>query len=745
MARVLKVVGLLLLLASVTSVHARDSDPHHFWRLSDSLWHLPPHLRFYELGRRGYTSQSLFSGADTGIGLRLVGKWGAGQSVDVTGRESLVFLSRGSEVVVIDFNAAGNFSVLAHIQVMGIVTRSVLVGNRLYVGTIGGGLGGVYVFDVSDAAHPVRLGSVSTQLYDLDVKDSLVFTTFAAAFQVFNFADPANPRLVGFCVDSGFQVRVNNGYAYLAGRWGLYILDVRDPTRPGRIASWGNNGFSIGVRGNICCVSCEDYNEPGEFTFFILDITDPAHPNPLSVIDSCGGYEIYLADSLVFLSGYYTGGHEFRILSIRDSTHPRTLGWCRTPGDNFGVWAAPSKRLGFVADWDRGLAVIDIHNLGAPVLDTLLLPASSSRDVAVSGNYLYVANSLSMKVLDISDPGLPREVAAAVESCGRDLGHACIVVQDSFAYIDEPPSAGLRSIDISNPLAPRRAGLVRTYNSPDDMVLRDSFLYLAEYARFEVVNIARPREPVLVGGCQIGTMGGAGISLQDSFAYVAGPDNGLTIVNIANPRNPRVVQVMNHMHALGCCVRDTLLFVGNYDDSLYIWNVRNPASPLLVSATNVEDCGMDIVLRGNYAYVGRDGLGVIDISDILNPRLIQHITTPWAVKKVVCDERYVYAALYDAGIGIYETTQVGINEISQVATAKRVWVSPNPTRGIISVAGVKNQAEIRIRDVTGRLVFTQSVAKEERVKLDIRRLSAGLYFLEQGCAGKLKVIKLIKQ
>jgi len=29
--------------------------------------------------------------------------------------------------------------------------------------------------------------------------------------------------------------------------------------------------------------------------------------------------------------------------------------------------------------------------------------------------------------------------------------------------------------------------------------------------------------------------------------------------------------------------------------------------------------------------------------------------------------------------------------------------------------------------------------------LDIRRLSAGLYFLEQGCAGKLKVIKLIKQ
>jgi len=751
MARVLKVVGLLLLLASVTSVHARDSDPHHFWRLSDSLWHLPPHLRFYELGRRGYTSQSLFSGADTGIGLRLVGKWGAGQSVDVTGRESLVFLSRGSEVVVIDFNAAGNFSVLAHIQVMGIVTRSVLVGNRLYVGTIGGGLGGVYVFDVSDAAHPVRLGSVSTQLYDLDVKDSLVFTTFFAAFRVFNFADPANPRLVGFCVDSGFQVRVNNGYAYLAGRWGLYILDVRDPTRPGRIASWGNNGFSIGVRGNICCVSCEDYNEPGEFTFFILDITDPAHPNPLSVIDSCGGYEIYLADSLVFLSGYYTGGHEFRILSIRDSTHPRTLGWCRTPGDNFGVWAAPSKRLGFVADWDRGLAVIDIHNLGAPVLDTLLLPASSSRDVAVSGNYLYVANSLSMKVLDISDPGLPREVAAAVESCGRDLGHACIVVQDSFAYIDEPPSAGLRSIDISNPLAPRRAGLVRTYNSPDDMVLRDSFLYLAEYARFEVVNIARPREPVLVGGCR--AVGGVAVVVRDSFAYTVA--RAVEIINIARPDSPFVHSTITGHKATGIAIYDSFLYLPYVYDTLYVYSVANPSAPYLLSFVPTGVWPSDVVIDGSLLFLGTVSgkIETYDISSPAQPRRVASITAPCYVDRLYSAGGYIYAVMYDAGVAIYETTAIGICERFTDGNQGNCLfrILPNPTKGAIYLSLPDgNLTRLRVFDATGRCVKNVQAPSETQLeqpyRLDLSPLSAGVYFVEAEMGGiKKKAARVIKQ
>jgi hypothetical protein len=198
------------LLPSVTPSEARGLASSGFRAVQESLRYLPPNMRSYYLEKAGFDMWPMAQSEPESTGLRLVGKWGAGPSVRVTGRDSIVYLSRGSEVVVIDFADTANPRILNYIQAPGLVARSILVGNRLYVSS-----GYIETFDVSDPANPIRLGSVLARAPAIDVVDTLVYTLYQDSFKIFNFADPANPAMLGACRDSGYDLSVCNGYAYV--------------------------------------------------------------------------------------------------------------------------------------------------------------------------------------------------------------------------------------------------------------------------------------------------------------------------------------------------------------------------------------------------------------------------------------------------------------------------------------------------------------------------------------------------
>ena len=136
--------------------------------LRDSLRHLPPNIRY--CGREVRPDRTpAFTDSVT---LRLVGKWGGGPSNKVTGRGTLLYLSRGSQVVAIDFTDAANPRVLSTLEADGVVERSVLAGDVLYVGAAG-----IEAYDVSDSTNPTKLGQTPRfTLGDMDVVGSYAYT-----------------------------------------------------------------------------------------------------------------------------------------------------------------------------------------------------------------------------------------------------------------------------------------------------------------------------------------------------------------------------------------------------------------------------------------------------------------------------------------------------------------------------------------------------------------------------------------
>ena len=108
-------LGLGLGSAVLAAAPMRGGQGRWPWRgqaLQDSLRRIPPKMRMewlYEHGEEtrrrddAETRRGLRTTADSGSGLALVGKWGRGPAAEVTGKDTLVVLTLGSEVALLNF------------------------------------------------------------------------------------------------------------------------------------------------------------------------------------------------------------------------------------------------------------------------------------------------------------------------------------------------------------------------------------------------------------------------------------------------------------------------------------------------------------------------------------------------------------------------------------------------------------------------------------------------------------------
>ena len=129
-----------------------------------------------------------------------------------------------------------------------------------------------------------------------------------------------------------------------------------------------------------------------------------------------------------------------------------------------GRWAnGPCMAVGVVGNtayFGNGgyLEIVDFENPANPQEISKVLLPSLVNGIAVSGNYVYVANYFDgLRIIDVSNP------AAAAEVGFLDMGSYAegVYVDGNYAYVANG-SNGLRIIDVSNPAAPTQVGFINT-------------------------------------------------------------------------------------------------------------------------------------------------------------------------------------------------------------------------------------------------------------------------------------------
>jgi hypothetical protein len=243
------------------------------------------------------------------------------------------------------------------------------------------------------------------------------------------------------------------------------------------------------------------------------------------------------------------------------------------------------------------------------------------RDLAVSGNYVYVADGFGLQVVDISVPESPEIVG----QLAMPYFTTAVAVEGHHAYVAD--WSGLKVIDVGEPNDPQIVGSVDIPGGIWDVVISGNHAYIAaNESGFMVVDVSDPFDPRIVGS--VDTPGVAwDVAISGGFAYVADRGSGLQVIDVSEPEAAELVACLDIPGEVrGVAVSGSYAYVAVDASGLMVIGIGNPSSPLVISTVGTEGPAVGVALSGDHAFVVTNGmvkgLAMIDISNPWHPVLL---------------------------------------------------------------------------------------------------------------------------
>jgi len=259
---------------------------------------------------------------------------------------------------------------------------------------------------------------------DVVVRDHYAFVlTLYGGISVVNIQDISNPTQIGYYNSPGSpnHLVLQDNYAYLAdGLRGLRVVEITDLTTPIEVGNFetGDLFTELDVQDDYAYILFDG-------AMHILDVSNPSNISEVSF------FEFQFTPLAVLVNGNYAYLGD----GVKDWHWGGAGGWIKIVDI-----AIPSNPV----------LVGEYYDIGGP-MDLVFYPT----DLALQGNYLYVANEVgSLRVFDVSDPTNP-VVISNTSTFGDE-----IEIYQNYTFISKS-YVGMNIFDISDPLNPE---LIETFN-----------------------------------------------------------------------------------------------------------------------------------------------------------------------------------------------------------------------------------------------------------------------------------------
>jgi len=531
-----------------------------------------------------------------------------------------------------------------------------------------------------------------------------VFIIAGGAVVIMDITNPSSPQVVSevharALVDFMYFDNATK-HLYLAAYFsGFEIWDLSDFNAPVRLS---RTPTGVLPRGGIYACAGYLYVITYADGIFVYNIADPVHPEYVSTVNVTGySTGFYANDNFI----YVITNNAIRLFDIVDPTTPvlRDSYPCNANG------IIVKDEYGYIAD-QTGLKIIDVTNPDDLLLVGSLAIPGACYDVAVIGDFAYVANNWyggtegGVYAVNISDPVTPVQTdfynsyfnaVAGVSNyitCTNSEGFSIfdvstpgqlayllqngmpgflmdVAIKDGYAYTG---SNGIRVSDISDHSHPQQVAFLESDAKMID-ILGDLAACIPESMgtgnRLNLLDVSDPENPYEIGYYDNLKLTQEAI-IHGDYVYVAGWWDGVTILNIADPSSPSFVTKVHNWtsgaipgeefcYASDISVQGNYLYIIDYkpfeaEDTkgLYIFDISNPESPVLVSRYEQQsEKGWRIKVKDTYAYLadGIGGIEVIDISNPLDPQTVAYQPLMDVAYNLDVDNGYVYAACYILG------------------------------------------------------------------------------------------------
>jgi hypothetical protein len=320
----------------------------------------------------------------------------------------------------------------------------------------------------------------SSAAVDLAVLDTNVYVADSSnGLRVVN-VQSENPTSVGLYRTIGYFVNLDvaGRYAYLAdGANGFQVVDITYPTDPSLLgqplkeSGWGELS-DVQVRGQYAFVTDQIFaTEQITGTLRVIDVSNPLSPYAVAQVPRPGyAHGVDVEGSLALVAG--------EGLSLVNVQTPAAASWittCTTGGQPYGV-AAEGDYAYVAATWG-GLQVVRIKNPQQPerIGGTT---AWYANNVAVSATLCYVAGGTFLRVMDVADPSVPRQIGYSQFQKGSVVEMAQqVALRAGYAYV--AASGGIHAMNVGNPSSPAEAGFLHLPEPATDIVFGGEYAYVA--------------------------------------------------------------------------------------------------------------------------------------------------------------------------------------------------------------------------------------------------------------------------
>ncbi len=233
------------------------------------------------------------------------------------------------------------------------------------------------------------------------------------------------------------------------------------------------------------------------------------------------------------------------------------------------------------------------------------------------------------------------------------------------------------------------------------------------------------------------------------------PPGGILVWDVSNPRAPKLIKRVyssqtasfREMHALPQHEHKILFQDGC---GFQVWDFSNPSDPVLIKRHCMSGYGHDdygstwqMFWQAPYIYIGNGSAGfdIVDASDLNNPQLVRHVTSPRQVGPIFAVGNLLITSAHDFGRGFT------LYDISDPRNPKLINSYSN-TENMYASSLNGNMLVISARGNTNNAVFgTYDISDPYNIKklatLDIGNSGEQLYsstqdnFIFQGCQNEV--------
>jgi len=485
--------------------------------------------------------------------------------------------------------------------------------------------GGFEIIDVSDPSSPalrssfIEAGFVAMRI---DVSAGIGYVAALNGLHIFDVRNPSLPRRLAFysqyyCMD----ILVSGALAYTATDGGLEIVDVTSPTAPARRSRLpGLQFLGLCFSDRLVFVAQAGYVQG----LGIVDVTNPSSPTLLGRFSrsqptgtpSGFAWAVAVSSGTAYLAN---GGWGLTILDVTKPSSPTLRASYETLSDAGDVYLGGG--VAYVANGLRGLKTVDVSNPASPkVLGSVALPGAATK-VTVSGKRAYICDNSGttpetwrsfLHIVDVAMPSSPRLLGFYIAPEAWD-----VAVSGNWAYVAN--NDGFQVVDVSNPSSPTLRGSFATPGWPGGVSVSGGLAFVADYSTLQIIDVRNPAAPFLRSSFPASPIYrirnvfvASGVAYTDGVWNASGTPGDFACIDVRNPDAPKllgVYDIAGEFDTGEFYVSNGLAYV--VLDMLRVLDVRKPSAPTLCGSypVGVGSFKPGVFASGDLVYLA-DSLGL---------------------------------------------------------------------------------------------------------------------------------------